>query len=58
MPGALVRNRNLKFICREVGLSVSTANSPFTSGYEKGQVIRVPIAHGDGCYFADQRTPR
>ncbi len=56
LPGALVRNRNLKFICRDVGLTVATTASPFTNAYEKGQTIRVPIAHGDGCYYADERT--
>jgi phosphoribosylformylglycinamidine synthase len=56
LPGALIRNRGLKFICREVRLTVETADSPFTSAARKGQVLRLPIAHGEGCYFADQRT--
>ncbi len=56
LPGALVRNRDLKFICREVPLRVETTNSPFTSAAEKGQVLRLPIAHGEGCYVADERT--
>ncbi len=56
LPGALVRNRNLKFICRHVPLRVETTNSPFTSAAEKGQVLRLPIAHGEGCYVADERT--
>jgi phosphoribosylformylglycinamidine synthase len=56
LPGALVRNRGLKFICRDVGLTVATADSPFTNAYTKGQTVRFPIAHGDGCYFADPRT--
>ncbi len=56
LPGALVRNRNLKFICRQVPLRVETTNSPFTSAAEKGQVLRLPIAHGEGCYVADERT--
>jgi phosphoribosylformylglycinamidine synthase subunit PurQ / glutaminase len=56
LPGALIRNRGLKFICREVGLRVETVNSPFTSAATKGQVLRLPIAHGEGCYYADERT--
>ena len=56
LPGALLRNRSLKFICREVGLRVETTNSPFTANAEKGQILRVPIAHGEGCYYADERT--
>ncbi len=54
LPGALIQNRGLKFICREVPLSVATTNSPFTCQAAKGSVIRVPIAHGEGCYFADE----
>jgi phosphoribosylformylglycinamidine synthase len=56
LPGALIRNRGLKFICREVRLTVETADSPFTSAGRKGQTLRMPIAHGEGCYFADERT--
>src|SRR5690242_5140058 len=56
LPGALIRNRGLKFICRPVGLSVATTNSPFTSAGEKGQKLTVPIAHGEGCYYADEKT--
>ena len=56
LPGALIRNRGLKFICREVRLRVETADSPFTSAGRKGQTLRLPIAHGEGCYFADERT--
>jgi phosphoribosylformylglycinamidine synthase len=56
LPGALIRNRGLKFICREVRLTVATTDSPFTSAARKGQTLRMPIAHGEGCYFADQRT--
>lgn len=56
LPGALLRNRALKFICREVQVSVETANSPFTNAGRKGQSLRLPIAHGEGCYFADERT--
>jgi phosphoribosylformylglycinamidine synthase len=56
LPGALVRNQGLKFICRELRLQVSTTNSPFTSATQPGQEIRLPIAHGEGCYVADERT--
>src|ERR1035441_4789256 len=56
LPGALIRNRGLKFICRELRLSVATTNSPFTSAAQKEQVLRLPIAHGEGCYIADERT--
>jgi len=56
LPGALVRNAGLKFVCREVGLRVETTNSPFTCDAAKGSVLRMPIAHGEGCYTADART--
>jgi phosphoribosylformylglycinamidine synthase I len=56
LPGALIRNRNLKFICREVRLRTETVDSPFTGAAEVGRVLRMPIAHGEGCYVADQRT--
>ena len=56
LPGALIRNRGLKFICRELRLRVATANSPFTNTAQKGDVLRMPIAHGEGCYFAAEST--
>ncbi len=56
LPGALIRNRGLKFICREVGLRAATTNSPFTCQLDKAAPLRVPIAHGEGCYIADERT--
>lgn len=56
LPGALLRNAGLKYICRTVGLKVETAQSDFTSGYAKGDVIQIPIAHHDGNYFADPET--
>jgi len=56
LPGALVRNRGLKFICKDVELSVETTNSPFTSEAAKGQLLHIPIAHGEGCYIADEHT--
>jgi phosphoribosylformylglycinamidine synthase I len=56
LPGALVRNRGLKFICKHVPLRVETTNSAFTAEASKGQRLLVPIAHGEGCYIADERT--
>jgi len=56
LPGALIRNRSLKFICRPVKLRVETTNSPFTCAATPGQVLTIPIAHGEGCYVADQQT--
>jgi phosphoribosylformylglycinamidine synthase len=56
LPGALMRNASLKFVCREVKLEVANAETRFTSRYENGQVIRCPIAHHDGNYFADEAT--
>ena len=56
LPGALLRNAGLQFICREVTLRTETANSPFTNLLQKGQVIHLPIAHGEGRYYADERT--
>ncbi len=53
LPGVLMRNRKLKFICRDVLLKVETSNSDFTAGYNAGQVIRIPVAHHDGNYFAE-----
>jgi phosphoribosylformylglycinamidine synthase len=56
LPGALVRNQGLKFVCREVTLRIETTNTPFTSLATKSQLMRVPIAHGEGCYVADDAT--
>jgi phosphoribosylformylglycinamidine synthase len=56
LPGALLRNRSLRFVCREVRIRVETTDSPFTANAGKGQILRVPVAHGEGCYFADERT--
>jgi phosphoribosylformylglycinamidine synthase len=56
LPGALVRNRGLKFLCKDVHLRVENATSRFTRCYAKGQIIRVPIAHGEGNYIADAET--
>lgn len=56
LPGALMRNASLKFVCREVKLEVTNANTAFTRGYAQGQIIRCPVAHHDGNYFADDET--
>lgn len=56
LPGALMRNASLKFMCKEVNLRVDNPTSAFTSAYAAGQVIRCPIAHGEGNYFADAET--
>ncbi len=56
LPGALLRNHDLKFICRQVDLRVESTRSAFTSAATKGQTLRMPIAHGDGCYYADEHT--
>jgi len=56
LPGVLLPNRTLKFHCFDVHLRVEESQSLFTSGYEKGQVIRVPVAHHDGNYYADKAT--
>ncbi len=53
LPGALMRNMSLKFVCREVKLEVANAATDFTRGYAEGQIIRCPVAHHDGNYFAD-----
>lgn len=56
LPGALVRNRGLKFVCRPVRTRVETTDSPFTSNARKGQELVMPVAHGEGCFVADERT--
>ena len=56
LPGVLMRNAGLKFVCRDVHLRVENAQTVFTAGYDQGQVIRVPVAHNDGNYFADAAT--
>ncbi len=56
LPGVLMRNASLKFVCRDVHLKVERADTIFTSTYKKGDVIRVPVAHGDGNYFTDAET--
>ncbi|HZY48190.1 MAG TPA: phosphoribosylformylglycinamidine synthase subunit PurQ [Devosia sp.] len=56
VPGVLMRNASLRFVCREVRLSVENADTDFTRGYSKGQVITAPVAHHDGNFFADANT--
>jgi phosphoribosylformylglycinamidine synthase I len=56
LPGVLMRNASLKFVCRDVHLKVEQPDTLFTSHYRKGEVVRIPIAHGDGNYFADPTT--
>jgi len=56
LPGALMRNASLKFVCREVKLQVANANTAFTRAYRQGQIIRCPVAHHDGNYFTDAET--
>jgi phosphoribosylformylglycinamidine synthase subunit PurQ / glutaminase len=56
LPGLLMRNQNLRFICRDVHLRVERSDTPFTRGYNAGQVICVPVAHGEGNYIADSET--
>lgn len=53
LPGALMRNAQLKFVCRDVHLKTETTDSPFTNAYRQGQVIRIPVAHHEGNYIAD-----
>ena len=56
LPGALMRNSKLDFVCRDVALTVDNSQSIFTSGYRAGEEIRIPVAHHDGNYFADAET--
>jgi phosphoribosylformylglycinamidine synthase len=58
LPGALLRNRDLKFACEHIYVRVEQPDTPFTSDYARGQVLRLPIAHGEGNYFCDPATLR
>ena len=58
LPGALVRNRSLHFVCQMVTTRVEVSDSPFTRGMPIGTLLRLPVAHGEGCYYADERTLR
>src|SRR5499433_3241069 len=56
LPGVLLRNASLKFVCRNVTLKVENSQTLFTSAYEQGQTLSIPVAHGDGNYFAEEAT--
>jgi phosphoribosylformylglycinamidine synthase I len=56
LPGALVRNAGLRFICRQVHIRVESADTPFTGAAKSGQVLKMPIAHAEGNYFCDEAT--
>ncbi|MFC2949497.1 phosphoribosylformylglycinamidine synthase subunit PurQ [Virgibacillus sediminis] len=56
LPGALMRNKNLSFMCHQETLVVENNQTAFTSGYERGETVRFPIAHGEGNYFCDEAT--
>jgi phosphoribosylformylglycinamidine synthase len=56
LPGALIRNRSLQFRCEYVFLKTATFNSPFTCAIPPGKLLRIPVAHGEGCYYADPAT--
>jgi phosphoribosylformylglycinamidine synthase len=56
LPGALIRNRSLQFRCEHIFLKTATADSPFTNRIAPDKLLRLPIAHGEGCYFADEGT--
>jgi phosphoribosylformylglycinamidine synthase subunit PurQ / glutaminase len=56
LPGALLRNRSLKFICKHVGLRIEETDTPFTRKAKKGARLSIPIAHGEGNYYADEAT--
>src|SRR6266436_336845 len=56
LPGALIRNRSLQFRCEHVHLKTLTTDSPFTNRIPSDKLLKLPIAHGEGCYFADPQT--
>jgi phosphoribosylformylglycinamidine synthase len=56
LPGALLRNDSLRFVCANVGLKVENNDSPFTNAYQPGAIIKMPVAHGEGNYFCDPET--
>jgi phosphoribosylformylglycinamidine synthase len=56
LPGVLMRNASVKFVCRDVRLEVEQTDTPFTSAFRQGEIVRMPVAHGDGNYFADAAT--
>jgi phosphoribosylformylglycinamidine synthase subunit PurQ / glutaminase len=56
LPGALMRNAGLQFVCQQVHLRVEETDAPFTGELKKGQLLRLPVKHGEGCYYADPKT--
>lgn len=56
LPGALMRNVGLQFVCQQVYLRVEETDTPFTGELKKGQLLRLPVKHGEGCYYADPKT--
>lgn len=56
LPGALIRNEGLRFVCRHINLRVETTDSPYTALYRKGEVLSIPVAHGEGCYTCNDAT--
>ena len=56
LPGAMLRNRSLQFVCKYVTLRVESTDSPFTKKAKKGELLKIPVAHGEGNYFADAAT--
>ncbi len=56
LPGAMLSNKNLKFICKDVYIKVKNTNTPFTSTLREGQILKIPIAHAQGNYYADVQT--
>jgi phosphoribosylformylglycinamidine synthase subunit PurQ / glutaminase len=58
LPGALVRNRGLRFVCAMTTVRIEVDHSPFTLGLTRGTLLRIPVAHGEGCFFADEATVR
>jgi phosphoribosylformylglycinamidine synthase subunit PurQ / glutaminase len=56
LPGALVRNESQRFVCRDARLQVVTTESPFTHLAHRGQILRLPVAHGEGCYLAEEHV--
>ena len=56
LPGALIRNRSLQFRCEQVFLKTENPNTPFTNQVPAGKLMKIPVAHGEGCYFADPET--
>jgi phosphoribosylformylglycinamidine synthase subunit PurQ / glutaminase len=56
VPGALLRNRSLRFVCRQVAITAERLDTPFTRAVPDGHPLRMPVAHGEGCYYADDPT--